>query len=30
MYIIVASLIALDLLISEKTRGNAWPGLLID
>jgi APA family basic amino acid/polyamine antiporter len=29
LYIITASAIALDLLISEKTRGNAWPGLLI-
>ena len=29
LYIVVASLIALDLLISEKTRGNTWPGLLI-
>jgi len=29
VYIVVASLIALDLLISPKTRGNAWPGLLI-
>ena len=29
IYILLASLIALDLLISPKTRGNAWPGLLI-
>ena len=29
LYILMASAIALDLLISEKTRGNAWPGLLI-
>ncbi len=29
IYVVAASAIALDLLISEKTRGNAWPGLLI-
>jgi APA family basic amino acid/polyamine antiporter len=29
IYILSASAIALDLLISEKTRTNAWPGLLI-
>lgn len=29
LYIVAASFIALDLLISEKTRGNTWPGLLI-
>jgi APA family basic amino acid/polyamine antiporter len=29
VYVITATAIALDLLISEKTRGNAWPGLLI-
>src|ERR1044071_1226986 len=29
IYVVTASAIALDLLISEKTRGNAWPGLLI-
>jgi APA family basic amino acid/polyamine antiporter len=29
LYILIASLIALDLLVSQKTRGNAWPGLLI-
>ena len=29
LYILVASFIALDLLISEKTRGNTWPGLAI-
>jgi APA family basic amino acid/polyamine antiporter len=29
LYVIVASLIALDLLVSEKTRGNTWPGLLL-
>jgi APA family basic amino acid/polyamine antiporter len=29
VYILVASAIAFDLLISEKTRANAWPGLLI-
>jgi APA family basic amino acid/polyamine antiporter len=28
-YVMAASFIALDLLISQKTRGNAWPGLLI-
>ena len=27
IYMMVASAIALDLLISEKTRANAWPGL---
>jgi APA family basic amino acid/polyamine antiporter len=26
-YIVIASAIAVDLLISPKTRGNAWPGL---
>ncbi|MBM3837113.1 MAG: amino acid permease [Verrucomicrobia bacterium] len=29
IYVVAASLIALDLLISPKTSGNAWPGLLI-
>lgn len=29
VYILAASLIALDLLFSAKTRGNTWPGLLI-
>ncbi|MHB8521430.1 MAG: amino acid permease, partial [Limisphaerales bacterium] len=29
VYIIVASLMAIDLLISPKTQSNAWPGLLI-
>jgi len=29
LYILVASFIALDLLISPKTRPNTWPGLLI-
>jgi APA family basic amino acid/polyamine antiporter len=29
LYVLVASAIAVDLLISEKTRANAWPGLLI-
>ena len=29
LYIILASLIALDLLISAKTRANTWPGLII-
>ncbi len=29
VYVVVASLIALDLLLSAKTRPNAWPGLLI-
>jgi APA family basic amino acid/polyamine antiporter len=29
LYVVVASMIALDLLISPKTRGNAWPGLVI-
>jgi len=29
LYIVLASLIALDLLISSKTRPNTWPGLLI-
>lgn len=29
IYIIVASSIAIDLLVSEKTRPNTWPGLLI-
>ena len=29
LYIVIASLIAIDLLISPKTRANAWPGLLI-
>jgi len=29
LYVVVASVIALDLLISAKTRGNTWPGLLI-
>jgi APA family basic amino acid/polyamine antiporter len=29
LYILIASAIALDLLISPKTRGNTWPGLLI-
>ena len=29
LYIVIASAIAIDLLISPKTRGNTWPGLLI-
>jgi APA family basic amino acid/polyamine antiporter len=29
LYVMIASLICLDLLISPKTRGNAWPGLSI-
>jgi APA family basic amino acid/polyamine antiporter len=29
LYIVLASLIAIDLLISPKTRPNTWPGLLI-
>ena len=29
LYIIVASFVAIDLLISAKTRANTWPGLLI-
>lgn len=29
LYILAASFIALDLLISPKTRANTWPGLLI-
>jgi basic amino acid/polyamine antiporter, APA family len=29
LYIVLASAIAVDLLISEKTRANAWPGLCI-
>ena len=29
LYMLIASLIALGLLISPKTRGNAWPGLII-
>jgi APA family basic amino acid/polyamine antiporter len=29
VYVILAGLIAVDLLISPKTRGNTWPGLLI-
>lgn len=29
LYVIIASAIALDLLVSSKTRGNTWPGLLI-
>ena len=29
LYIVVASLIALDLLLASKTRANTWPGLLI-
>jgi APA family basic amino acid/polyamine antiporter len=29
IYIVVASLISIDLLISPKTQSNAWPGLLI-
>ena len=28
-YVVLASLISLDLLISPKTRANTWPGLLI-
>jgi APA family basic amino acid/polyamine antiporter len=28
-YMVAASLIALDLLVAEKTRANAWPGLLL-
>jgi APA family basic amino acid/polyamine antiporter len=28
-YIAVASFVALALLVSEKTRGNTWPGLII-
>lgn len=29
IYVVAASLIALDLLVATKTRGNTWPGLLI-
>lgn len=29
LYMIVASFVAIDLLISAKTRANTWPGLLI-
>ena len=29
IYVLAASAIALDLLVSAKTRANAWPGLLI-
>jgi len=29
VYIVLASLIALDLLVSAKTRANTWPGLVI-
>jgi APA family basic amino acid/polyamine antiporter len=29
LYVIIALLIALDLLVAEKTRANTWPGLLI-
>ena len=29
LYMIVASLVALDLLTSQKTRANTWPGLVI-
>jgi APA family basic amino acid/polyamine antiporter len=29
IYVVTASAIALDLLVSEKTRANTWPGLLI-
>ena len=29
IYIVAASLIAIDLLISPKTRPNTWPGLVI-
>lgn len=29
LYVVLASLIAFDLLLSEKTRGNTWPGLLL-
>lgn len=29
VYILAALVIVIDLLISEKTRGNTWPGLLI-
>jgi APA family basic amino acid/polyamine antiporter len=29
IYIVTASLIAVDLLLAAKTRGNTWPGLLI-
>lgn len=29
IYVVAASLIALDLLVAAKTRGNTWPGLLI-
>jgi APA family basic amino acid/polyamine antiporter len=29
LYIVFASLITLDLLLSAKTRGNTWPGLLL-
>jgi APA family basic amino acid/polyamine antiporter len=29
LYVVAASLIALDLLVAAKTRGNAWPGMLI-
>lgn len=28
-YVAIASLIVVDLLVSEKTRGNTWPGLLL-
>lgn len=29
LYVVAASLIALDLLVAAKTRGNTWPGMLI-
>ncbi len=29
IYVVAASLIALDLLVAAKTRANSWPGLLI-
>lgn len=29
IYVFVSSLVAFDLLISEKTRGNTWPGLIV-
>ena len=29
IYLVVSALIALDLLISPKTRGNTWPGVLL-
>ncbi|MBE7504589.1 MAG: amino acid permease [Verrucomicrobiales bacterium] len=29
LYVVAAGLIALDLLVAAKTRGNTWPGMLI-